>query len=101
MISGSEVALIRRPPRGLLGGMLALPTTTWRAEPFSTAEALAVAPTAADWIETGSVEHVFTHFSLTLRVFEARLETADPAWTWTPLSEARAAVPSVFAKALK
>ena len=101
MIRGGEVALIRRPPRGLLGGMLALPTTTWRAEPFSTAEARAVTPTAAAWIETGLVEHVFTHFSLTLRVFEARLETADPAWIWMPISEARAAVPSVFAKALK
>ena len=101
MIREGEVALVRRPPRGLLGGMLALPTTDWRAEPFTTADALAAAPMAANWIEVGSVEHVFTHFSLTLRVFEARVEAADPAWVWTPISEARADVPSVFAKALK
>ena len=27
---GDEVALVRRPPKGLLGGMLALPTSDWR-----------------------------------------------------------------------
>ena len=100
MIRGDAVALVRRPPHGLLGGMLALPTTDWRAGPFTNAEALASAPMAADWTEAGSVEHVFTHFSLTLSVFEARVAANDAAWIWTPLSEARAAVPSVFAKAL-
>ena len=29
---GDQVALVRRPPKGLLGGMLALPTSDWRAE---------------------------------------------------------------------
>ena len=33
------VALARRPPRGLLGGMLGLPTTPWRAQPWTKAEA--------------------------------------------------------------
>src|SRR5262249_38076976 len=28
---GDQVALVRRPPKGLLGGMLALPTSDWRA----------------------------------------------------------------------
>src|SRR5262249_24514967 len=28
---GGEVALVRRPPKGLLGGMLALPTSDWGA----------------------------------------------------------------------
>ena len=36
-----EIALVRRPPRGLLGGMLGLPTTDWRAAPWTKAEALA------------------------------------------------------------
>ena len=101
MIRGGDVALVRRPPRGLLGGMLALPTTDWRADPFSQTEAVAAAPVRADWIDKGSVEHVFTHFSLTLRVLEAAVAADDAAWMWTPTSEAVASVPSVFAKALK
>ena len=101
MIRDEKVALIRRPPRGLLGGMVALPTTDWRAAPFTEAEALAAAPAVADWIDAGSVEHVFTHFSLTLRVFEARVVANAAAWIWTERAEALASVPSVFAKALK
>ncbi len=102
MIRHGQVALVRRPPRGLLGGMLAMPTTAWRAEPFSTTEALAAAPTVADWIETGTVDHVFTHFSLTLRVFAADVVAGDGApWVWAPLSEALVSIPSLFAKALK
>jgi len=81
--------------------MLALPTTDWRETPFTTAQALAEAPAKAQWVEQEGVDHVFTHFSLALRVFEARVDTADPAWAWTPLAQARAAVPSLFAKALR
>ena len=94
------VALVRRPPKGLLGGMLGLPTTPWRAAPFTDAEALALAPRAASWRPAGHVEHVFTHFSLTLALYEAETTARDPEFTWTPLSEARAATPSVFRKAL-
>ncbi len=43
-----EVLLVRRPARGLLGGMLAFPEAP---------------PAGAAWEEAGSVEHVFTHFS--------------------------------------
>ncbi|OYW97235.1 MAG: A/G-specific adenine glycosylase, partial [Caulobacter vibrioides] len=41
---GDEVALVRRPPKGLLGGMLGLPTSAWRAAPYDDAEAVAAAP---------------------------------------------------------
>ena len=94
------VALVRRPPKGLLGGMLGLPTTPWRAAPFSDSEALALAPTAADWRAAGQVEHVFTHFSLTLAVYAAEAPARDSAFVWTPLSVALEATPSVFRKAL-
>jgi A/G-specific adenine glycosylase len=94
------VALVRRPPKGLLGGMLGLPTTPWRAAPFSDAEALALAPRADRWRAAGQVEHVFTHFSLTLTIYAAEAKTRDPAFAWTPLSEALEATPSVFRKAL-
>lgn len=48
-----QVFLIRRPPSGLLGGMMALPETP---------------PIKARWRSVGAIEHVFTHFSLTLSV---------------------------------
>ncbi|HSV04449.1 MAG TPA: A/G-specific adenine glycosylase, partial [Phenylobacterium sp.] len=57
---GEEVALVRRPPKGLLGGMLALPTSAWRAGRWSEAEALAAAPARAPWRPAGEVEHGFT-----------------------------------------
>jgi len=41
---GDLVGLVRRPPKGLLGGMLALPTTAWRDRGFNPAEAQALAP---------------------------------------------------------
>ena len=97
--STGQIALVRRPPKGLLGGMLALPTSDWRAERFSDAEAMAAAPIAADWRLAGEIEHVFTHFSLTLRVFRA--EGAAEGMLWTPVAEASAGLPSVFLKAFR
>lgn len=92
-----EVALVRRPPKGLLGGMLGLPTSEWRAAPYDDAEAVAAAPVAAVWRDLGAVEHVFTHFSLTLRVFAAE---GGGDFVWTP-REGLGALPSVFLKAAR
>jgi A/G-specific adenine glycosylase len=95
---GNAVALVRRPARGLLGGMLGLPTSDWRAEPWTRAEAIAAAPVAADWRPAGEIRHVFTHFALTLAVYRA--EGDWPAAIWTPRAELEA-MPSVFLKAAK
>ncbi|WP_295241259.1 A/G-specific adenine glycosylase [uncultured Brevundimonas sp.] len=89
-----RVAVETRPEKGLLGGMLGLPTSDW-----TTGEPSAAAPTEADWREAGAVEHVFTHFSLTLTVMTARVD-ADAPYRWMPIEAARAALPTVFAKAL-
>ena len=56
-------------------------------------------PVSADWREAGAVEHVFTHFSLTLTVRVARVEAAGD-YQWLGFEAARAALPTVFAKAL-
>jgi A/G-specific adenine glycosylase len=95
------VALVRRPPRGLLGGMLGLPTTAWRAGTWSAEEAIAAAPTLGRWREIGRVEHVFTHFSLDLLVLAASATEAREGFLWTPRAEALAGTPSVFRKALE
>ena len=82
--------LVRRPPKGLLGGMLALPTTEWKTERPP------VSP-GAQWREAGEIEHVFTHFALTLRVLHSQ---GDRDGIWLAVEEARQALPSVFRKAL-
>jgi A/G-specific adenine glycosylase len=74
--------LIRRPPSGLLGGMLALPETP---------------PTASAWQDAGDIQHVFTHFSLTLNVQAAR--GAIPSGQLSAPA-ATAPLPSVMRKAL-
>jgi A/G-specific adenine glycosylase len=93
---GDQIATVRRPDKGLLGGMLGLPTSDWRATPWSDTEAAEAAPVSAQWRDLGTVEHVFTHFALSLRVFSA--DATLPAATWeTDLS----VLPSVFLKAAR
>jgi A/G-specific adenine glycosylase len=96
---GQTMALVRRPPKGLLGGMLGLPTSDWRARPWSDAEAAEAAPVASAWRDFGTVDHVFTHFSLTLRVLRAEFN-GEGDFVWTD-PEGLGALPSVFLKAAK
>ena len=95
------VALVRRPAKGLLGGMLALPTSEWRAAPFSPAQAVAAAPTAAAWVSVGEVEHVFTHFALTLTVMRAEVDGLEDAVEWSRGERTGEGLPTVFRKALQ
>ncbi|HEY9233494.1 MAG TPA: NUDIX domain-containing protein, partial [Phenylobacterium sp.] len=85
-------------PKGLLGGMLALPTSDWRTNGWSDAEAMAAAPASADWRSVGEVDHVFTHFSLTLRLLRAEGEAEGMIWTQRSGLDA---LPSVFLKAAR
>jgi len=71
------VLLRRRPERGLLGGMIELPSTAWRDEPWSAGEATAAAPAAAEWrVLPGVVQHGFTHFRLEMALLAGT--TAEP-----------------------
>ena len=87
-----RVALVRRPDKGLLGGMLGLPTSDW-----SATAADIPPPAPAEWRDVGAVEHVFTHFALTL---EVRVATGQGDFLWRAPDEARASLPTVFRKAL-
>ncbi len=65
------VLLRRRPEKGLLGGMMEVPSGPWREDPETAADP---APIAADWQPLGvAVEHTFTHFHLVMRVMRARV----------------------------
>ena len=95
---GDQVALVRRPPKGLLGGMLALPTSDWRTDRWSTEEAIRHAPAAGAWQVVGEVEHGFTHFTLTLQLLRAEGDAAGVIWS--PRRDLDA-LPSVFLKAAR
>lgn len=88
-----RVALVRRPDKGLLGGMTGLPTSDWAVD-----AAGAVPPVVADWREAGVIEHVFTHFSLTLAV---QVAEGEGDFVWTDPDEPLAGLPTVFRKALE
>ncbi|MGF1444733.1 MAG: NUDIX domain-containing protein, partial [Pikeienuella sp.] len=91
-----RVWVVRRPPKGLLGGMLALPTSDWTATEASPS---LHAPVAAAWQPVGEVRHTFTHFHLRLGVMRA-IVTPLPGEA-RAVAEAGEAMPTVFAKALR
>lgn len=92
---GDEVLLVRRPSKGLLGGMLALPTGAWTDE----SKLGDAAPVAANWDEAGAVDHVFTHFALRVRLLCAHAPDRAAPGSWWPVSSlAEAGLPTLFAK---
>ncbi len=67
--------LRRRDEKGLLGGMMEVPSTPWRNKPWQDQEARTTAPVEAAWqYLPGHVEHGFTHFRLNVRVMAAETE---------------------------
>ncbi len=95
------VLLVRRPGRGLLGGMRALPTGPWQETPPGTEGA----PVRADWhISETIVSHGFTHFRLDVALAKASV-TVRPeidSGIWWPVENIEAAgLPTVFAKAAR
>ena len=78
MRADGAVLLRRRPDEGLLGGMIELPTTPWRAEPWDLAEATAHAPQESRWQALPEpVRHGFTHFEIELVIAAAEAESTD------------------------
>ncbi|MGK7864272.1 A/G-specific adenine glycosylase [Falsiroseomonas sp. E2-1-a4] len=98
------VLVRRRAETGLLGGMLEIPGTPWRAEAWTEAEALAHAPlTGLRWRALdGVARHGFTHFELRMALLATRLPgTAEvPGHAWMDLESARTAMPSVMHRLL-
>lgn len=97
-----QVLLVRRPDKGLLGGMRALPTGPWADSP----PGLDGAPAAADWQMLGdTVSHGFTHFNLAVGLAAATIPShagAAVPGEWWPVAELESAgLPTVFAKAAR
>jgi len=80
------VWLVRRPAKGMLGGMAALPGPDWTDEPEPAGTAL------------GHVSHVFTHFRLELAVVASDSPTGE-GW-WQPLDRlVDAGLPTLYRRA--
>jgi len=96
------VLLRRRPEKGLLGGMIELPSTAWRDIPWPIAEALVSAPATVEWqVLPGIVEHGFTHFRLELALLAGIIEDPpDGIWA-TPAQFKDYALPTLTKKIVK
>jgi A/G-specific adenine glycosylase len=82
------ICLVRRPDRGLLGGMAALPGPDWCDEGPTQRAAL------------GKVRHDFTHFALELWIVESNEPPAD-GW-WQPIETLDdAGLPTLYRRAVE
>ena len=102
------VALRRRPPKGLLGGMTEVPGSDWIDDPWTEKSAIEFAPLKTKWRALpGIVTHTFTHFRLDVAVRAADLTVAQAKALgkdiiWTPLEKiGDAGLPSIMAKIAK
>jgi A/G-specific adenine glycosylase len=98
---GGAVWLVRRPGKGMLGGMRALPGDGWSARGDGSGDA----PLPGSWKSGGVVRHTFTHFDLELGL----VIYAGEAWQelqgegeWWPVADIESAgLPTLFAKAAR
>ncbi|MBJ7535635.1 A/G-specific adenine glycosylase [Rhodomicrobium vannielii ATCC 17100] len=123
IVRGGCILLRRRADKGLLGGMMEVPTSDWvadgavaarskRGRPKGDAAVMVATPRAdtspagAAWLPARTVQHTFTHFHLELRVLAADADTAPSAAAafsgeWAALDNLAAfALPSVMKKAV-
>lgn len=99
------VLLRRRPPSGLLGGMMEVPSTPWReGGAWELEPARAEAPLNAEWrLLPGLVRHTFTHFHLEMRLATARTGSNPLArGIWCPLDQlGDQALPTIMRKLVR
>jgi A/G-specific adenine glycosylase len=99
LMRGHQILLVRRPPSGLLGGMMMPPTSAWTEHKLH--DPLEGAPGAFAWEHVGEIRHVFTHFALRLGVWRAAAPArAKTAGEWVERNDALAALPTVGRKAV-
>ena len=94
------VWLVRRPRKGMLGGMRALPDDGWSARSDGTGDA----PIGGAWGAGGVVRHTFSHFDLELglAIYAGSRFDELQGGEWWPLADLEAAgLPTLFAKAAR
>ena len=99
--------LRRRPAKGLLGGMMEVPSTEWRPSEWPHAEAVAAAETIVGRLSwrpvAGDVRHTFTHFDLAARLWRATMRQSPVPWgMWHPADRlGDLALPTVTKKMIR
>lgn len=101
-----NILLRRRAPKGLLGGMMEVPSTPWREEAWSEGETMSHLPYPTEWRELpGMVRHTFTHFHFEIDVWAGQVaedSAALPDSKWVSVDGlAEEALPSVMRKIVK
>jgi A/G-specific adenine glycosylase len=94
------VWLVRRPGKGMLGGMRGLPDDGWTAR----ADGSGDAPLAGAWQAGGVVRHTFTHFDLELglAIYAGERLGELEGGEWWPVERIEdAGLPTLFAKAAR
>jgi A/G-specific adenine glycosylase len=93
----AAVWLVKRPGKGMLGGMRALPDDGWSAR----ADGLGEGPLKGEWRAAGAVRHGFTHFVLDLHLalYSGEDWPSLRDGEWWPLDRLEdAGLPTLFAK---
>ncbi len=104
--SSGEVLVERRPSKGLLGGMVGLPTSEWGKVGEAIEHLSLVLDAAEAQIVDASVHHVFTHFELELKLYRfgavgAAALDSESEYFWLPLEIVKnTGFPTVFGKAV-
>lgn len=102
-IAGDGSILLRkRKGEGLLAGMTEVPGSYWTAR-IDGDVTIDAAPFPAQWTNSGSITHVFTHFELRLSVYRSEnvSKAASSDGWWSPPDElSDEALPTVMKKAI-
>ena len=111
-MQGDRVLLRKRAARGLLGGMMEVPSSGWSDDDWQNARAgkRLREPIPGDWRQLpGNVRHTFTHFHLELAVYLLNLDSQEKpgldafpdGWRWVERCDLEAqALPSLMRKVL-
>lgn len=100
-----KILLEKRLDKGLLAGLIGLPTTFWRDTPWEldSDELIISAPEGVKTWEylPGIVRHTFTHFHLELRIAKGRTN-ASPKGFWSSVDNLKShAFPTVMKKVIQ
>ncbi|MEO1749744.1 MAG: A/G-specific adenine glycosylase, partial [Pseudomonadota bacterium] len=100
-----ELLLEKRPSTGLLANMAQVPTTDWNSRKNGAVDAESAPMPNLEWRRVGEIDHVFTHFSLTLTVWKTQIlksqyEPKQNQW-WSRIETLdEQALPTVMKKAI-
>jgi A/G-specific adenine glycosylase len=96
------VLLRRRPAKGLLGGMMEVPSSEWVSGALDREAAEKAAPVNARWSALpGIVRHSFTHFDLELMVLTGKTRASKAEGVWVqPGALDTQALPTVMKKVI-